>query len=169
MSILRRTVLTLLTAGTLAFATTNVSADTQEIRVDFATYNPVSLVLKERGILEQALAKDGIKVRWVQSLGSNKALEFLNAGSIDFGSTAVTAACVDQRCQSRGTDAAAPCGEQTCTASQYCEEFVGGPAGSMPSYTCKPLGDCHDCACLNVVGCQCSELNGAVKVFCAAP
>jgi sulfonate transport system substrate-binding protein len=94
MSILRRTVLSLLTAGTLAFATTNASAETREIRIDFATYNPVSLVLKERGILEQALAKDGIKVRWVQSLGSNKALEFLNAGSIDFGSTAGAAALI---------------------------------------------------------------------------
>ena len=29
--------------------------------------------------------KDGISIRWVQSLGSNKALEFLNAGSLDFG------------------------------------------------------------------------------------
>jgi sulfonate transport system substrate-binding protein len=33
-------------------------------------------------------------VRWVQTLGSNKALEFLNAGSIDFGSTAGAAALV---------------------------------------------------------------------------
>ena len=33
-------------------------------------------------------------MRWVQSLGSNKALEFLNAGSIDFGSTAGAAALI---------------------------------------------------------------------------
>jgi sulfonate transport system substrate-binding protein len=33
-------------------------------------------------------------VRWVQSLGSNKALEFLSAGSIDFGSTAGAAALI---------------------------------------------------------------------------
>ena len=63
-----------------------------EIRLDWATYNPVSIVLKERGLLEQEFAKDGIAIRWVQSLGSNKALEFLNAGSIDFGSTAGSAA-----------------------------------------------------------------------------
>jgi len=63
-----------------------------EIRIDYAYYNPVSLVLKDKGWLEQDLAKDGIKVRWVQSLGSNKALEFLNAKSIDFGSTAGAAA-----------------------------------------------------------------------------
>lgn len=66
----------------------------KEIRIDFATYNPVSLVLKEKGLLENAFEKDGITVRWVQTLGSNKALEFLNAGSIDFGSTAGSAALV---------------------------------------------------------------------------
>jgi sulfonate transport system substrate-binding protein len=94
MTISRRTCISFLTAGLLAFATTNASAQPREVRLDFATYNPVSLVLKERGILERALAPEGIKVRWVQSLGSNKALEFLNAGSIDFGSTAGAAALV---------------------------------------------------------------------------
>ncbi len=66
----------------------------KEIRLDYATYNPVSLLLKERGLLEKALEADGIKVRWVLSAGSNKALEFLNAGSIDFGSTAGAAALI---------------------------------------------------------------------------
>jgi sulfonate transport system substrate-binding protein len=66
----------------------------KEIRVDWATYNPVSLVLKQKGLLEKEFAKDGIAVTWVQSAGSNKALEFLNAGSIDFGSTAGSAALV---------------------------------------------------------------------------
>jgi sulfonate transport system substrate-binding protein len=66
----------------------------KEIRIDWATYNPVSLVLKDQGLLEKEFAKDGISVRWVQSAGSNKALEFLNAGSIDFGSTAGSAALV---------------------------------------------------------------------------
>jgi sulfonate transport system substrate-binding protein len=65
-----------------------------EIRIDWATYNPVSMVLKEKGLLEKEFAKDGISIRWVQSLGSNKALEFLNASSIDFGSTAGSAALV---------------------------------------------------------------------------
>jgi sulfonate transport system substrate-binding protein len=65
-----------------------------EIRIDWATYNPVSLVLKERHLLEDAFAADKIAIRWVQSAGSNKALEFLNAGSIDFGSTAGAAALI---------------------------------------------------------------------------
>ena len=51
----------------------------KEIRLDWATYNPVSMVLKEQGLLEKEFAKDGIAIRWVQTLGSNKALEFLNA------------------------------------------------------------------------------------------
>jgi sulfonate transport system substrate-binding protein len=66
----------------------------KEIRIDYATYNPVGLLLKDKGFLEKELGKDGIGVRWVQTLGSNKALEFLNAGSIDFGSTAGAAALI---------------------------------------------------------------------------
>ncbi|MFL5031257.1 MAG: aliphatic sulfonate ABC transporter substrate-binding protein [Xanthobacteraceae bacterium] len=66
----------------------------KEIRIDWATYNPVSMVLKEKGLLEKEFAREGVSIRWVQTLGSNKALEFLNAGSIDFGSTAGAAALV---------------------------------------------------------------------------
>jgi len=70
------------------------AADLSEIRIDWATYNPVSLLLKKDGLLEKEFQKDGISIRWVQSAGSNKALEFLNAGSIDFGSTAGAAALI---------------------------------------------------------------------------
>jgi len=66
----------------------------KEIHIDWATYNPVSMVMKQKGLLEKEFAKDGISIVWVQSAGSNKALEFLNAGSIDFGSTAGSAALV---------------------------------------------------------------------------
>ena len=48
------------------------------------------------GFLEKEFAKDGISIRWVQTLGSNKALEFLNAGAIDFGSTAGSAALLSR-------------------------------------------------------------------------
>jgi sulfonate transport system substrate-binding protein len=74
--------------------TAGAKAQVNEIRIDWATYNPVSIILKNQGLLEKEFEKDGIKVRWVQSAGSNKALEFLNAGSIDFGSTAGSAALV---------------------------------------------------------------------------
>jgi sulfonate transport system substrate-binding protein len=81
--------LALLAAPSLARA-----AAPAEINIDWATYNPVSIVLREQGLLEREFAADKIGVRWVQSLGSNKALEFLNAGSIDFGSTAGGAALI---------------------------------------------------------------------------
>jgi sulfonate transport system substrate-binding protein len=71
-----------------------LAADLSEIRIDWATYNPVSLILKNDQILEKEFEKDGIKVTWVQSAGSNKALEFLNASSLDFGSTAGAAALI---------------------------------------------------------------------------
>lgn len=91
----RRFVLASLVVGSLTLnAGAALAQAPKEIRVDFATYNPVSLVLKEQGILEKALAPQGIKVRWVQSAGSNKALEFLNAGSLDVGSTAGAAALI---------------------------------------------------------------------------
>ncbi len=80
--------------GTFSLSNDAAAQAPREIRLDFATYNPISLVLKEKGFLEKAFAKDGISIRWVQTLGSNKALEFLNAGSIDFGSTAGSAALV---------------------------------------------------------------------------
>lgn len=91
-SITRRLALAAIAAASLAAPA--FAQAPKEIRIDYATYNPVGLVLKERGILEKALEADGIKVRWVLSAGSNKALEFLNAGSIDFGSTAGAAALI---------------------------------------------------------------------------
>lgn len=80
----------LLTLGLAAPA----QAGPTEVRLDWATYSPVSIALKENGFLEKALEPEGISVRWVQSLGSNKALEFLNAGSLDFGSSASAAALI---------------------------------------------------------------------------
>lgn len=82
-------------AGGLALQAPSAgAADLDRIGVDWAYYNPVSLLLKEKGWVEEEFAADGIEVQWVQSHGSNKALEFLNAGSIDFGSTAGAAAVV---------------------------------------------------------------------------
>ena len=93
-TISRRAVLAGAAAFGLALTGVPAVAQVKEIRLDYATYNPVSLVLKEQGILEKALASKGISVRWVLSAGSNKALEFLNAGSLDFGSTAGAAALI---------------------------------------------------------------------------
>jgi len=70
------------------------AAKPKSIRLDYAYYNPVSLVLKDKKFLEQDLASDGISVEWTQSMGSNKALELLNSKSVDFGSTAGAAALI---------------------------------------------------------------------------
>ncbi|GEL46262.1 ABC transporter substrate-binding protein [Cellulomonas hominis] len=65
------------------------SADT--LTLDFATYNPLSLVIKDQGWIEDTLGDD-VTVEWVQSAGSNKANEALRAGAVDVGSTAGSAA-----------------------------------------------------------------------------
>ncbi|CAM3076044.1 sulfonate ABC transporter substrate-binding protein [Pseudomonas floridensis] len=57
-----------------------------EVRLDYAYYSPVSLALKHFGWLEQALPQS--KVTWVLSQGSNRSLEYLNSGSVDFASSA---------------------------------------------------------------------------------
>lgn len=57
-----------------------------EVRLDYAYYSPVSLALKHFGWLEKALPE--AKVTWVLSQGSNRSLEYLNSGSVDFGSSA---------------------------------------------------------------------------------
>ena len=64
------------------------SLEGQSLAIDFATYNPLSLVIKDQGWLEDA----GLDVTWVQSAGSNKANEALRAGAIEVGSTAGSAA-----------------------------------------------------------------------------
>ncbi len=64
---------------------------TTELAIDWATYNPLSLVVKDQGLIEDALG-DSVAVEWVQSAGSNKANELLRSGSIDVGSTAGAAA-----------------------------------------------------------------------------
>ena len=63
-----------------------------KLRLDYAYYNPSSLVLRKFGWLEEDLAADDVEVEWVLSAGSNKANEFLRSEAIDFGSTAGSAA-----------------------------------------------------------------------------
>jgi len=72
----------------------SVTGKPQVIKLDYAYYNPVSLVLKEKHFLEDDLAADGVTVEWTLSQGSNKALELLNSKSVDFGSTAGVAALI---------------------------------------------------------------------------
>ncbi|GAB2506845.1 aliphatic sulfonate ABC transporter substrate-binding protein [Microbacterium petrolearium] len=76
------------TAGASGDGATEWSTDT--LTIDWATYNPLSIVIREQGILEDKL--EGVNVEWVQSAGSNKANELLRSGSADVASTAGSAA-----------------------------------------------------------------------------
>jgi len=60
------------------------------LNIDFATYNPLSLIIKDQGWLEKTLGDD-VTVNWTQSLGSNKANEGLRAGALDVGTPAGSA------------------------------------------------------------------------------
>ena len=77
-------------AGTRRRAAAQDAPET--IKLDYAYYNPSSLVLRRQGWLEEDLTADGVGVEWVLSAGSNKANEFLRSDAIDFGSTAGSAA-----------------------------------------------------------------------------
>ncbi len=65
-----------------------------EVKLDYAYYSPVSLVLKHFGWLEKALPQS--KVSWVLSQGSNRSLEYLNSGGVDFASSASLAAVLSR-------------------------------------------------------------------------
>jgi sulfonate transport system substrate-binding protein len=108
-TILRRTVPAIFVAGAMMMLATGCVAgenapasdsnasgaatewSTDTLSIDFATYNPLSLIVKDQGLLEEALGDD-VTVEWIQSAGSNKANELLRAGSLDVGSTAGSAA-----------------------------------------------------------------------------
>jgi len=66
-------------------------APAAELVLDYAYYNPLSLVLRETHGLERRLGPE-VSVRWVLSAGSNKALEFLRSRSVTVTSMAGSAA-----------------------------------------------------------------------------
>lgn len=61
------------------------------LRLDYAYWNPLSLVIRDQGWLEEELSEEGVDVEWILSAGSSTALENLNANAIDIGSTAGSA------------------------------------------------------------------------------
>jgi sulfonate transport system substrate-binding protein len=89
---------TLLGACALAFSLQPLAhaAETEpaQVNLDYAYYSPVSLVLKHFGSLEEALPNT--KVGWVLSQGSNRSLEYLNSGGVDFASSASLSAVLSR-------------------------------------------------------------------------
>ena len=63
-----------------------------KIGIDYAYWNPSSLVLREFGWLEEEFSAEGTEFEWVWSAGSNKANEWLRSEVVDIGSTAGSAA-----------------------------------------------------------------------------
>lgn len=65
-----------------------------DLKMDYATYSPPSLVLRKQGWLEQELK--GTTITWTYSGGSSNALNFLQSNAVDFGSTAGSAALLSR-------------------------------------------------------------------------
>lgn len=66
-----------------ACGSSNGTATAKDLHLDYAYYNPLSLVIRDQHLLE----KQGYNVTWVLSQGSNKANEGLRSKALDFGST----------------------------------------------------------------------------------
>lgn len=117
---------------------------TDTLSIDFATYNPLSLIIKEQRLLEEALG-DSVTVEWVQSAGSNKANEFLRAGSIDVGSTAGSAALlarangspiqvIDIYSQPEWSAIVVPADSDITSVADLAGESVAATAGTDPYF-----------------------------------
>lgn len=84
-------------AGGLAALTPRLASGQEsdvpdKIRLDYAYWNPSSLVIRDQGWLEEEFAAEGAEIEWVWSAGSNKANEWLRSDVVDIGSTAGSAA-----------------------------------------------------------------------------
>lgn len=72
---------------------TDSAGGASTVSLDYAYWNPLSLVVRDQKCIEDSLGADST-VNWVLSTGSNKANENLNAEVIDIGSTAGVASFV---------------------------------------------------------------------------
>ena len=78
----------------LGIAAVPAQAAERTLNLDYANWNPLSLVIKDQGWLETDLKKIDTKVNWVYSAGSAAAIQNLNANAIQIGSSAGVAAYV---------------------------------------------------------------------------
>lgn len=80
---------TSLTAGCIG---SGIVGGSRTVTLDYAYYNPVSLVLREKGWVEDEFEDSDASVEWVLSLGSNKANQYSQSGEAQAASTAGIAA-----------------------------------------------------------------------------
>jgi sulfonate transport system substrate-binding protein len=78
----------------LGVAVVPAQASERTLNLDYANWNPLSLVIKDQGWLETDLKALDTKVNWVYSAGSAAAIQNLNANAIQLGSSAGVAAYV---------------------------------------------------------------------------
>ncbi|MNI13908.1 putative aliphatic sulfonates-binding protein precursor [compost metagenome] len=95
----RRNALKLASAGAVlaspfsaSLASAQPSDFPAELRLDWGFYSSHTLLIKNKGWLEEAFKDVGTKISWVQSRGSNNSLEFLKVGSTDFAGSAALSA-----------------------------------------------------------------------------
>jgi sulfonate transport system substrate-binding protein len=114
------------------------------LNIDFATYNPLSLIIKDQGWLEDELGGE-VTVNWIQSAGSNKANEALRAGAVDVGSTAGSAALlarsngspiktIDIYSQPNWAAIAVPAGSEITEVSELAGKSVAATKGTDPYF-----------------------------------
>ncbi|MET0989792.1 MAG: aliphatic sulfonate ABC transporter substrate-binding protein [Glaciihabitans sp.] len=140
-------------SGCVAGEGSSIAADAPEteegwssdvLNIDFATYNPLSLIIKDQGWLEDTLGAD-VTVNWVQSAGSNKANEALRAGAVDVGSTAGSAAllarangspikAIDIYSQPNWAAILVPAGSSITDVSQLAGTSVAATKGTDPYF-----------------------------------
>lgn len=73
-------------------STTVVAAGLEEVRVGYTSIVPETLIAKDKGFIEAELKPLGVNVKWVESLGSNKTIEFLRGSSLDIGPSSLASA-----------------------------------------------------------------------------
>jgi sulfonate transport system substrate-binding protein len=73
-------------AAAASIAATRVDAGEKTLKVGYQKYGTL-ILLKGKGLLEQALQPIGYGVKWFEFAAGPQLLEALNVGSIDFGST----------------------------------------------------------------------------------
>lgn len=87
--------LAIATLGMLG-ASPALAQSVKEVKLDYAYWAPESVILKNKGWLEEAFQPEGVNVQWVFSRGSNNSLEFINSGATQFAVTAAISALVSR-------------------------------------------------------------------------
>lgn len=69
-----------------------VAAGVSEVKVGYTSIVPETLIAKNKGWVEEELKPLGVTVKWVESLGSNKTIEFLRGKHLDIGPSSLASA-----------------------------------------------------------------------------